>query len=120
MREISAKLLSVPGKRRVVSERNCGEIAIFGDFSLRFRYLRERALLSVERKPLRSPPLKGARFSAQRPPPSAWRGLNKRPTLINNVETLSQVSYIVNQGLMNIGRSVLRIARVRKYSGLGG
>ena len=25
-------------------------------------------------------------------------GLNKRPTLINNVETLSQVSYIVNHG----------------------
>ena len=37
-------------------------------------------------------------FPRQRPPYPAVEGLNKRPTLINNVETLSQVSYIVNHG----------------------
>ena len=37
-------------------------------------------------------------FPRQRPPYPAVEGLNKRPTLINNGETLSQVSYIVNHG----------------------
>lgn len=37
-------------------------------------------------------------FPRQRPPYPAVAGLDKYPTLINNVETLSQISYIVNQG----------------------
>lgn len=37
-------------------------------------------------------------FPRQRPPLSGRGGLNKRPTLINNVETLSQVSYIAQLG----------------------
>lgn len=37
-------------------------------------------------------------FPKQRPPYPAVSGLNGRPTLINNVETLSQIGYIVNHG----------------------
>lgn len=37
-------------------------------------------------------------FPRQRPPYPAVAGLNGRPTLINNVETLSQISYIVAHG----------------------
>lgn len=37
-------------------------------------------------------------FPRQRPPYPAVEGLNKCPTLINNVETLSQISYIIRQG----------------------
>lgn len=37
-------------------------------------------------------------FPSLRPPYPAVEGLHKRPTLINNVETLSQVSYIIGHG----------------------
>jgi NADH-quinone oxidoreductase subunit F len=37
-------------------------------------------------------------FPKQRPPYPAIQGLNALPTLVNNVETLSQISYIVNHG----------------------
>ena len=43
--------------------------------------------------------LEGKRgFPHRRPPYPAQEGLNGRPTLINNVETLSQISYIVRHG----------------------
>ena len=37
-------------------------------------------------------------FPHLRPPYPAQKGLNGRPTLINNVETLSQISYIIRHG----------------------
>ncbi len=37
-------------------------------------------------------------FPSRRPPYPAERGLFGKPTLINNVETLSQIAYIVNHG----------------------
>ena len=37
-------------------------------------------------------------FPRQRPPYPAVEGLNGRPTLVNNVETLSQIPYIVRHG----------------------
>ena len=37
-------------------------------------------------------------FPSRRPPYPAERGLFGQPTLINNVETLSQIAYIVNHG----------------------
>ncbi|GHT74742.1 hypothetical protein AGMMS50262_08360 [Bacteroidia bacterium] len=40
-------------------------------------------------------------FPKQRPPYPAVRGLNGLPTLVNNVETLSQVSFIVRHGAEN-------------------
>ncbi len=43
--------------------------------------------------------LEGKRgFPHLRPPYPAQHGLNGRPTLINNVETLSQISYIIRHG----------------------
>ncbi len=38
-------------------------------------------------------------FPKQRPPYPAVEGLNACPTLVNNVETLSQISYIVRHGV---------------------
>jgi NADH-quinone oxidoreductase subunit F len=38
-------------------------------------------------------------FPKQRPPYPAVAGLNGLPTLVNNVETVSQVSFIINKGL---------------------
>ncbi|HEY5569884.1 MAG TPA: NAD(P)H-dependent oxidoreductase subunit E [Bacteroidales bacterium] len=37
-------------------------------------------------------------FPKQRPPYPAVEGLNGKPTLVNNVETLSQIPYIINNG----------------------
>ena len=43
--------------------------------------------------------LEGKRgFPSLRPPYPAQQGLNDRPTLINNVETLSQIPYIIRHG----------------------
>lgn len=45
-------------------------------------------------------------FPKQRPPYPAVAGLNGLPTLVNNVETLSQIPFIINKGLnhyLNIG-----------------
>jgi NADH-quinone oxidoreductase subunit F len=43
-------------------------------------------------------------FPKQRPPYPAVRGLNGLPTLVNNVETLSQIAYIVKHGYENYAR----------------
>ncbi|MFV0376352.1 MAG: NAD(P)H-dependent oxidoreductase subunit E [Mangrovibacterium sp.] len=40
-------------------------------------------------------------FPRQRPPYPAVAGLNGLPTLVNNVETFSQVSYIINKGVQH-------------------
>lgn len=40
-------------------------------------------------------------FPKQRPPYPAIAGLNGLPTLVNNVETLSQISYIISKGLQH-------------------
>ncbi|MDD2525333.1 MAG: NAD(P)H-dependent oxidoreductase subunit E [Bacteroidales bacterium] len=37
-------------------------------------------------------------FPKQRPPYPAVEGLHGKPTLVNNVETLSQIAYIINNG----------------------
>lgn len=40
-------------------------------------------------------------FPKQRPPYPAVAGLNGLPTLVNNVESLSQISFIINKGLQH-------------------
>lgn len=40
-------------------------------------------------------------FPKQRPPYPAEEGLNGKPTLVNNVETLSQIPYIISRGAEN-------------------
>ena len=42
-------------------------------------------------------------FPKQRPPYPAVEGLNGLPTLVNNVETLSQIPYIIRNGADNYG-----------------
>ncbi|MCD7900192.1 MAG: 4Fe-4S binding protein [Bacteroides sp.] len=43
-------------------------------------------------------------FPKQRPPYPAVEGLNGKPTLVNNVETLSQIPYIIRNGADNYNK----------------
>jgi len=66
-------------------------------------------------------------FPKLRPPYPAEKGLNGFPTLVNNVETLSQIPYIIRQGADNYkltgtlgskGTKVFALAGKVKYGGL--
>jgi len=66
-------------------------------------------------------------FPKQRPPFPATKGLNGYPTLVNNVETFSQVPYIIRNGyekysaigtLSSKGTKVFALAGKVKYGGL--
>ena len=66
-------------------------------------------------------------FPRQRPPFPAQKGLFDKPTLVNNVETLSQIPYIVTQGQQNYasigtagskGTKVFALAGKVKFGGL--
>lgn len=66
-------------------------------------------------------------FPKQRPPYPAIAGLNGKPTLVNNVETLSQISYIIRNGVRkyreigtagSAGTKVFALAGKVKHGGL--
>ncbi len=66
-------------------------------------------------------------FPKQRPPYPAISGLNGKPTLVNNVETLSQISYIIRNGVQKYrevgtegskGTKVFALAGKVKHGGL--
>lgn len=66
-------------------------------------------------------------FPRQRPPFPAVKGLNGLPTLVNNVETLSQISYIIRHGSAHYsaigtehskGTKVFALAGKIKHGGL--
>jgi len=66
-------------------------------------------------------------FPKQRPPYPAEKGLNGFPTLVNNVETLSQIPYIIRMGAENYttigtlsskGTKVFALAGKVKHGGL--
>jgi len=66
-------------------------------------------------------------FPKQRPPYPAVEGLNGLPTLVNNVETLSQIPYIVSRGVDNYaqigtdsskGTKVFALAGKTRHGGL--
>jgi len=66
-------------------------------------------------------------FPKQRPPYPAEKGLNGCPTLVNNVETLSQIPFIINQGAKHYGEigtpnskgtKVFALAGKVRYGGL--
>ncbi|GAB6010908.1 NAD(P)H-dependent oxidoreductase subunit E [Viscerimonas tarda] len=59
-------------------------------------------------------------FPKQRPPYPAVKGLNGLPTLVNNVETLSQVSYIVRHGAENYSRVGTEKSKGTKVFALAG
>ena len=65
--------------------------------------------------------LEGKRgFPHLRPPYPAQEGLNGRPTLINNVETLSQISYIVRHGADEYAKVGTTSSRGTKVFALAG
>jgi NADH-quinone oxidoreductase subunit F len=66
-------------------------------------------------------------FPKQRPPYPVEKGLNGYPTLVNNVETFSQIPHIIRQGVNNYtqigtlnskGTKVFALAGKVKYGGL--
>jgi NADH-quinone oxidoreductase subunit F len=72
--------------------------------------------------------IEGSRgFPKQRPPYPAEKGLHGFPTLVNNVETFSQIPYIIRKGYQNYasigtegskGTKVFALAGKVKYGGL--
>ena len=65
--------------------------------------------------------LEGKRgFPHIRPPYPAQEGLNGRPTLINNVETLSQISYIIRHGADEYAKVGTQGSRGTKVFALAG
>ena len=65
--------------------------------------------------------LEGKRgFPHLRPPYPAQEGLNGRPTLINNVETLSQISYIIRHGADEYAKVGTTSSRGTKVFALAG
>jgi NADH-quinone oxidoreductase subunit F len=59
-------------------------------------------------------------FPRQRPPYPAVSGLNGFPTLVNNVETLSQVAYIVKHGAEAYGKTGTEKSKGTKVFALAG
>ncbi|KAA6346781.1 NADP-reducing hydrogenase subunit HndC [termite gut metagenome] len=59
-------------------------------------------------------------FPKQRPPYPAVQGLNALPTLVNNVETLSQIPYIVKHGAENYCRVGTEKSKGTKVFALAG
>ena len=59
-------------------------------------------------------------FPHLRPPYPAQQGLNGRPTLINNVETLSQISYIIRNGADEYAKVGTENSRGTKVFALAG
>jgi NADH-quinone oxidoreductase subunit F len=59
-------------------------------------------------------------FPKQRPPYPAVQGLFGRPTLVNNVETLSQIPYIVNYGSDNYRATGTESSKGTKVFALAG
>ena len=59
-------------------------------------------------------------FPKQRPPYPAVEGLNGQPTLVNNVETLSQIPYIVNHGAGNYVQTGTQTSKGTKVFALAG
>ncbi len=59
-------------------------------------------------------------FPKQRPPYPAVEGLNGLPTLVNNVETLSQIPYIVSRGADNYSQIGTESSKGTKVFALAG
>ncbi|KAA6300495.1 MAG: NADP-reducing hydrogenase subunit HndC [Candidatus Ordinivivax streblomastigis] len=59
-------------------------------------------------------------FPKQRPPYPAVQGLNALPTLVNNVETLSQIPYIIKHGAENYCRVGTEKSKGTKVFALAG
>ena len=84
----------------ICSERNLvGDNILGSGFSLNVRIFQGAGAFVCGEETALIASIEGDRgFPKQRPPYPAVSGLNGRPTLINNVETLSQIGYIVNHG----------------------
>jgi NADH-quinone oxidoreductase subunit F len=59
-------------------------------------------------------------FPKQRPPYPAMKGLNGCPTLVNNVETLSQIPYIILNGAENYAQTGTEKSKGTKVFALAG
>lgn len=59
-------------------------------------------------------------FPKQRPPYPAVEGLYGRPTLVNNVETLSQIPYIISRGAVNYAQIGTKNSKGTKVFALAG
>ena len=89
-----SKALEICRERKIIGEK------IFGsDFSFDVRIFEGAGAFVCGEETALIASIEGDRgFPKQRPPYPAVSGLNGCPTLINNVETLSQISYIVGRG----------------------
>lgn len=95
---------------------------IFGtDFSFSIRVFEGAGAFVCGEETALIASLEGRRgFPRLRPPYPAQKGLNGRPTLINNVETLSQIPYIVGRGASEYAKVGTQGSRGTKVFALAG
>ncbi len=113
----------------ICKERNLiGEHILGNDFSFDIEVFEGAGAFVCGEETALIASIEGERgFAKQRPPYPAIQGLNGLPTLVNNVETLSQIPYIIRNGAKNYasvgtekskGTKVFALAGKIKHGGL--
>ncbi len=98
-----------------------GERILGTDFSFHIRVFEGAGAFVCGEETALIASLEGRRgFPRLRPPYPARQGLNGRPTLINNVETLSQVPYIIHHGARDYAKVGTPGSRGTKVFALAG